>query len=113
MNIQQQSVSHSNFLFGVPFLGSGREESIGDRRKDPRVSCNGKIRLVPQSGATPFLGNLINISANGFRVSFAHTAPVAGAEVEFRHRFFRGRAQLIWTLWKENHYEGGFSVLRD
>lgn len=109
MNIEQQIVSQ----FSLPFalLNPRREESIRDRRMYPRVACKGKIDFVLQGWA--FRGELIDISANGFRVSFAHYAPPAGAVVEFRHSFFGGRAQLVWSLRKENHYEAGWRVLRD
>jgi hypothetical protein len=112
MNLEQQSASQLNFL-GVPLLDPRSEASSRDRRMDLRVVCKGKIRIVQPSWAVPFRGELIDISANGFRVSFAHPAPAAGSEVEFKHRFFRGRAQLMWIVRKENHFEAGCRVLRD
>jgi hypothetical protein len=112
MHIEQPTVSDFSFL-GVPPLESRKEESIRDRRMDPRVACKGKIRFVQPSWARGFRGELLDVSKNGFRVSFAHSAPPAGAIVEFRHRFFRGRAQLMWKIRKDNHYEAGCRVLRD
>jgi hypothetical protein len=111
MNIGQQTVPQSNFL-GVPLPDPRKEQLIRDQRMEPRVVCKGKIRLVQQSWAVPFRGKLVDISPNGFRVAFAHRAPSAGAEVEFSHRLFRGRARLIWIRRKENHYEAGFRVLQ-
>jgi hypothetical protein len=106
--------SSSEFHFpGVPLADLRGEESIPDRRTEPRVPCQGKIRLTQQNGAAVFRGQLIDISANGFRVSFANEAPAAGSEVAFKHAFFRGRARLMWILRKENHYEAGCRVLRD
>jgi PilZ domain len=108
----QQTASQFNFP-GVPLADPRKEQTIRDRREDPRVPCKGKIRIVQQSWAAPFRGKLIDISPNGFRVSFAQRAPAAGAEVEFRHRLFRGRARVVWITWKDNHYEAGCKVLRD
>jgi hypothetical protein len=112
--------SSSEFQFpGVPLAELGGEAPIPDHRPDnrmePRVPCRGKIRFTQQNGAVVFRGQLVDISANGFRVSFANAkkVPAAGTEVEFKHAFFRGRARLIWILRKENDYEAGCRVLRD
>jgi hypothetical protein len=107
----QQSIAQFNFL-DVPLPDPRREAPIADQRMDSRVPCKGKIRITQQNGAVAFRGELIDISANGFRVAFVHRAPAAvGAEVEFKHRFFRGRARLMWISRKENHYEAGCKVL--
>jgi hypothetical protein len=112
MITEQQNAAEFNFP-GVPLPDPRRELSIGDRRRDLRVLCRGRILLDQQTGISPLRGELIDISSNGFRVSFAHPVPAVGAEVEFKHRFFRGRARFVWILRKGDHYEAGCKVLRD
>jgi hypothetical protein len=109
---EQQNPARFNFP-GVPLPDARMELSIGDRRRDLRVLCRGKIRLDPQTGLPPLPGELIDISANGFRVAFVDRVPAIGGEVEFKHRFFRGRARFVWILRKGDHYEAGCRVLRN
>ena len=100
-----------NFL-GVPLLDPGRKDSSRDHRADARFVCKGTV-ILRQQGVGALEGRLLDISANGFRVSFTHPAPTAGTEVEFNHQFFHGRAQFMWIVQRDNCYEAGCMVLRD
>jgi hypothetical protein len=98
---------------GFPLVAPRVVPTILDYRLEPRFVCKGKVRLDLKGGAVGLKGELIDVSAHGFRVSFAHPAPATGTEMEFSHQFFEGRAQVMWTLQAEGHFEAGCKVLRD
>jgi|HubBroStandDraft_6_1064221.scaffolds.fasta_scaffold370612_3 hypothetical protein len=98
---------------GYPVLDPrGAQENL-DKRTEPRFVCRGKVLLNLRSGGAELKGELIDMSANGFRVAFTHPAPATGTEVEFNHQFFHGRARIMWTLEEEHRFEAGCVVLRD
>ena len=71
------------------------------------------MRLSFRSDGAGLMGELIDMSANGFRVAFGYPAPATGTEVEFSHQFFHGRARVMWTLENGDQFEAGCMVLRD
>lgn len=55
---------------------------------------------------------MIDVSSNGFRA--AHTVPDLhpGLEVRFQHRFFTGRARVMWTTLVGGRTQSGFMIVR-
>ena len=100
-------------ILGSPLRDPLRSTSTRDQRREQRSVCAGPVRIELRGGPAPFEGELLDISANGFRMSFTYPAPETGTEVEFSHEFFRGRARIIWTLQQGSHFEAGCMVLRD
>jgi hypothetical protein len=98
---------------GYPVLDPCGAQAILDKRTEPRFVCRGQVRLSFRSGGAGLKGELIDMSANGFRVAFTHPAPATGTEVEFNHQFFHGRARVVWSLEAEDRFEAGCMVLRD
>jgi hypothetical protein len=84
-----------------------------DQRAETRFLCRGQVQLILPDAGGEMCGELVDISAHGFRVSLTQAAPENGTELEFSHQFFHGRARLMWTLQVEGRYEAGFMVLRD
>jgi hypothetical protein len=87
--------------------------TILDYRLEPRFVCRGVVRMDLKGGAAGITGELIDVSANGFRVSLTCPGPETGTEMEFSHQFFAGRARVMWTLQAEGRFEAGCVVLRD
>ena len=103
----------AQLALGYPVLDPRGAQANLDKRTEPRFVCRGKVRLNLRSGGAELKGELVDMSANGFRVSFTHPAPATGTEVEFNHQFFHGRARIMWTLEAEDRFEAGCMVLRD
>jgi hypothetical protein len=96
---------------GFPLLDPCAGRAKEDNRTEPCFICRGQVRLAFQGGVG-LAGELLDMSANGFRASFVHPAPAAGSEVEFSHRFFHGRALVVWMLEAGGRFEAGCLVLR-
>ena len=76
--------------------------------------CQGEIFLWPQDAPeSAILGEVIDISSGGFRACYPGQSLPAGTEVVFRHRFFQGRARVIWSNPILHSTHSGFVVLRD
>ena len=52
-----------------------------DRRRDPRVSPQGRVRLDPTPGGVPVQGRLVDVSARGLRVACEDSRLEQGAPV--------------------------------
>ncbi|HYL39012.1 MAG TPA: hypothetical protein VEV17_24055 [Bryobacteraceae bacterium] len=55
---------------------------------------------------------MIDVSSDGFRAQ--HTVPdlQPGLEVRFQHRFFVGRARVMWTTLVGGRTQSGFQIVR-
>ena len=87
-------------------------ETASDRRKQRRSLASGvvNITLAADTGLS-FEGELLDISAGGFRI--AHTQPglERGSEVLFRHPRAKGRARVVWNRILADQSETGFLIL--
>jgi hypothetical protein len=87
--------------------------SIVDHRKEPRFVCRGDVRIsVADPSAKDLKAELLDISNHGFRASYAGEMLSPGTEVAFHHRFFQGRARVMWSRHLPDHNESGCMVLR-
>ena len=84
-----------------------------EHRTEPRTICSGEVRFL-DDGPPPSecVGELVDISEHGFR-AIHHTQLACGTQVRFRHRFFVGRAQVMWTRPTVTQVESGFRIVRD
>jgi hypothetical protein len=70
-----------------------------DRREKERRTVEGEVVLfVEDPEPLEIHGQLVDVSASGFRVAHDHAALCAGQEVTFRHAFGAGSAEVVWTL---------------
>lgn len=83
-----------------------------ESRREDRTVCQGQVHLAPDDGAA-ILGEFLDVSSGGFRASYRERSLAAGTEVRFRHRFFEGRARVIWSNAMPDRTHSGFLVLRD
>jgi hypothetical protein len=83
-----------------------------DQRKEPRHAAEGAVR-VWFDNPEPFeiQGQLLDVSASGFRM--AHECPTlqAGQMVEFAREKAAGRARVIWNRISNAHVETGFLLV--
>ena len=91
----------------------GMEWHIVDHRREPRFVCRGDVRITVESPRREVDGDLVDISNHGFRTSYLGEALKCGTEIYFSHRFFRGRAKVMWSREEDDHNESGFMVVRD
>ncbi len=87
---------------------------IVDHRREPRSVCQGEVHLTLDE-PRPFQidGELADISNHGFRAVYVGELLPRNTEVSFRHRFFRGRARVMWSRQLPDSSEIGCMVLRD
>jgi hypothetical protein len=98
---------------GFPVLEPILTQAALDLRAESRFVCRGIVRLELPAGTAKLRGELLDVSAHGFRVSLDQPGLVNGTEVRFSHQFFHGRAKVVWTLQSNERYEAGCMVLRD
>jgi hypothetical protein len=85
-----------------------------DNRREVRTVCQGAVYLSQEadSGAA-IQAEVIDVSSSGFRASYLERSLAVGTEVLFRHKFFQGRARVMWSSPVLHSTHSGFLVLRD
>ena len=83
-----------------------------ERRKEPRWQATGKVEFVVNDTlGQHFEGELVDMSAGGFRAAHSRRTLQAGEEVRFRHSAGDGAARVMWSRILYDHVESGFLVL--
>ncbi len=83
-----------------------------ERRREKRQNSAGDLRLVieaPQRAEVT--GQLVDVSAGGFRALHACAALSAGQEVNFDYAAAHGKARVMWTRVVGAQVESGFLVI--
>lgn len=88
------------------------EWSITESRWESRTLCEGRVRFFLEGRYAACLGDLVDVSNNGFRASHTEPSLNPGTEVEFVHMLFRGRARVMWSRLAEGQMESGFLIVR-
>lgn len=87
--------------------------SIVDHRKEPRFVCRGDVRITATEPSLRQIdAELLDISNHGFRTSYSAEMLSPGTEVSFHHRFFQGKARVMWSRHLPDRNESGCMVLR-
>lgn len=95
-------------------LVTGPGVRFADSRRETRTICQGEVHLLADDeSGTVILGEVLDVSSSGFRASYREPSLSAGTEVRFRHKFFQGRARVMWSNPILNNTQSGFQVLRD
>jgi len=88
--------------------------SLVEFRNQPRSYYEGKVRLFPEGGPlTGIAGEVGDVSNHGFRGLLLEAWLAPGREVRFRHRFFQGKARVMWSRSESGAVETGFHILPD
>jgi len=86
--------------------------SCTERRREPRWSKSGPVNLLLEDGAT-VVGELLDVSAGGFRAQHAEQALCSGQELGFEHATAKGRARVMWNRIAEGYVESGFLLIHE
>ena len=89
------------------------EWSVTESRRESRTFCEGRVRFFLEGRYAACLGDLVDVSNNGFRASHTEPAMNPGTEVDFVHTFFRGRARVMWSRLADGQMESGFLIVRE
>ncbi len=83
-----------------------------DQRKEPRHPAEGAVR-VWFADPQPFeiQGQLLDVSASGFRMAHECSTLQAGQVVEFAREQTAGRARVMWNRIVNAHVETGFLLV--
>ena len=90
-----------------------RDKGFEPRRRENRTFCEGEVRLFLDSPAIEIAGELVDVSSSGFRASYSEQSLATGTEVRFRHKFFHGRARVVWSNTVLSSTHSGFMIVRD
>jgi hypothetical protein len=85
-----------------------------DQRREPRSVCRGEIRITLDKPRPLELdGELADISNHGFRALYVGKLLPRDTKISFRHRFFSGKARVMWSRQLPDFSEIGCMVERD
>ncbi|MFN7923959.1 MAG: PilZ domain-containing protein [Bryobacteraceae bacterium] len=84
--------------------------AVAEQRRETRHIVQGEVRLG--IGGTETIGDLIDVSGFGFRARHDSPTLQPGQEVSFQHRFFVGKAEVVWTHPLGAQFDSGFRILR-
>jgi hypothetical protein len=88
------------------------ESARTDRRREPRQAATGPVTISVTNGVVrTFEGELVDLSASGFRIAHAEQSLERGADVEFRHEHAQGKARVVWNRLSDGRAETGFVIL--
>ena len=91
---------------------AGPEPSLHEKRREPRWPTRGGVMLVVEDGATfEIEGQMVDLSASGFRAAHAHPGLRNGQTVYFQHERGAGQARVMWNRIAGSQVETGFLVL--
>jgi hypothetical protein len=83
-----------------------------DSRKEPRRPVSGEVRVrFENPHRREIQGQLVDLSASGFRMAHEYAALEAGQIVEFSHVEAAGRARVVWNRIADARVETGFLVV--
>jgi hypothetical protein len=87
--------------------------AIHEKRRELRNPAEGPV-LVRFADPQPLeiLGELMDVSSSGFRMSHANQSLHSGQVVEFSHYLAVGAARVMWNRIMDQRVETGFLVVR-
>jgi hypothetical protein len=91
-----------------------KSAAVEEKRREPRQPAHGPVWIHfdnPQS--IEIQGQLIDVSANGFRMSHGYPSLGAGQVVNFSHQSAKGSARVMWNRILDRTVETGFLVVSE
>ena len=86
--------------------------SAHEKRREARRIAGGAVRVkFTDPEPLEIEGKLMDVSANGFRMTHDCTSLRSGQVVDFSHVEAKGRAQVMWTRILAEYVESGFLVM--
>ncbi len=86
--------------------------AVEEKRREPRQPAQGPVWIHfenPQS--IEIQGQLVDVSASGFRMSHGYPSLGAGQTVEFSHPSAKGVARVMWNRILDRTVESGFLIV--
>jgi hypothetical protein len=86
--------------------------AVEEKRREPRQPGQGPVWIHfdnPQS--IEIQGQLVDVSASGFRMSHGYSSLEAGQTVDFSHAGAKGVARVMWNRILDRTVETGFLVV--
>jgi PilZ domain-containing protein len=106
--------SHAGLTASIATPAGSLAWSILDHRREQRFVCQGAVKIIRDGPLSEGIsGEMLDISNNGFRAAYSGEPMPKGTEFAFRHFFFKGRAQVMWSRELPDGNESGCMVLRD
>jgi len=86
--------------------------AVHEKRREIRQPAEGPV-LVRFANPQPLeiLGQLMDVSASGFRMAHANQALQSGQIVEFSHSLAVGAARVMWNRIMDQRVETGFLIV--
>jgi len=86
--------------------------AVHEKRRETREPAEGPV-LVRFADPQPLeiLGQLMDVSASGFRMAHANQSLHSGQVVEFSHSFAVGAARVMWNRIMDQRVETGFLIV--
>jgi len=86
--------------------------AVHEKRRELRQPAEGPV-LVRFANPQPLeiLGQLMDVSASGFRMAHANQALQSGQIVEFSHALAVGAARVMWNRIMDQRVETGFLIV--
>jgi len=86
--------------------------AVHEKRRETRQPAEGPV-LVNFSNPQPMevLGQLVDVSASGFRMSHANQSLHSGQLVGFSHGYAMGTARVMWNRIMDHRVETGFRIV--
>ncbi len=83
-----------------------------EKRREPRLATDGLVRIVIEDQEHLAIeGQLVDVSASGFRVSHSSATLSKGQLVRFEHPTARGCSKVIWNRITTEIVETGFLIV--
>ena len=83
-----------------------------EKRREIRHPADGEVRVCFHNPApAEILGQLMDVSENGFRMAHGDRSLETGQVVEFSHPEAAGRARVVWNRIDEACVETGFVII--
>jgi len=87
-------------------------ETGSERRSERRSHATGVVSIAFEADSRlSFDGELLDVSAGGFRIAHTQPALERGSEVIFRHPQAHGKARVVWNRILAGQSETGFLIL--
>lgn len=78
-------------------------------RKEPRQQAKGSVTI--QTSRAEIQGQLVDVSASGFRMAHGDASLEPGQVLQFSHREAAGQARVIWNRIMSGRVETGFLIV--
>lgn len=92
----------------APQQSAGVSGAVAENRREPRYAASGRVSVRFQS--ITIEGQLVDVSASGFRMEHSSNLLESGQKVEFEHPQAIGTATVVWNRILNGQVQTGFFI---